>query len=248
MVFHETERNATILFHSVVQPGHHGGDVANGRPGNPFLNPEAGWPAVDDQGLPVRPIIEPDPRLTVDHMNDTALIAARPAARLIDQHHTRRRPGSEIIVGKLQSRQRRHPAVDTVTERTPPGLKAGRFRFWWRLHHAPPLEILDRGVKRRCQPTLDIGSEQTGPATGFIEPPPLTGHAHPGTGVGLTQTAVPAKGGKGLAQSTGGRIEFETRHPANMPSSRQCGEDENVSRNAHPGSQRTCSTRITSGT
>lgn len=167
---------------------------------------------MNDQGFGVGPVINPDPGLTINHLKNTALVPARPASRLIHQHNAGRRPGPEIVVAQMQARQGRRLAINAAAERPRPGLKAGRLRFRLGLNNALPLKLLDRGVNCRRQATLDVGAEQAGSPTGLIEPPPLTGHAHPGTGVSLTQTTLPTQGGKGFAQATGGRIKFETRH------------------------------------
>jgi len=162
-------------------------------------------------------------------VQDTALIPARPAVRLVFQHHARGRPGPEIVVGQLQARPRRSVGKVAAAEAPAAGFQPGRGRSRLRTGQGMTLEILDRGIQRHRQTALDIGPKQAGPPSGLIEAPALAGHAQPRPGLGLTQSPLAAKGGQGLAQTAGSRIGFEARHRTDMPSSPRRGEDENVS-------------------
>ena len=141
------------MFHSTFQPGHNRRDLADRRPGDPLLDRKTGRAAVHDKGLGVGPVIEPDPGLAVVHVNDTALITARPAARLIHQHHARGCPGPEIVIGQLQPGQGDGLVVNQTAERPGPGLKSGGGQVRLRLDQVLPFKILNRGVnlcKKNC--------------------------------------------------------------------------------------------------
>lgn len=213
-------------------PGDDGTDPSNVCTGD-ALNRfalERGVPDVNR--LCIGMVIEPDPALATDQIDDTALVTPRPATGIELEHHTRCSPGGKGVVRQLKrldlprngggSGNVGPTGAFNTPDRRPAGTDVDRSRN-------DQGQVLDAGAQGGGQPPLDIRSEKPGAFPGFVQTPALTGHAHPCPGLGLAQVGGMAQLGQGTAQFRCIYILLKPRHGPEMPYLPLACEDDFVS-------------------